>query len=91
VAIRLNDLAGLLRATNRLPEAEPLMRRALLILEASLPENHPSVETVRQNLKTLLAELQGAGLGTMPSAAPGAVSSGKRGLFARFYGRQGGG
>ncbi len=30
VAIRLNNLAGLLKATNRLEEAEPLMRRALI-------------------------------------------------------------
>ena len=29
VAIRLNNLAHLLQATNRLSEAEPLMRRAL--------------------------------------------------------------
>ena len=29
VAIRLNNLAQLLQATNRLAEAEPLMRRAL--------------------------------------------------------------
>jgi hypothetical protein len=31
VAIRLNNLATLLQATNRLAEAEPLMRRALTI------------------------------------------------------------
>ena len=33
VAIRLNNLAQLLQATNRLAEAEPLMRRALAIDE----------------------------------------------------------
>ena len=33
VAIRLNNLAELLQATNRLDEAEPLMRRALAIDE----------------------------------------------------------
>ena len=36
VAIRLNNLAQLLKATNRVREAEPLMRRALEINEASL-------------------------------------------------------
>ncbi|MEL7335223.1 MAG: tetratricopeptide repeat protein, partial [Planctomycetota bacterium] len=35
VAIRLNNLAQLLQATNRLSEAEPLMRRALAIDEQS--------------------------------------------------------
>ena len=35
VAIRLNNLAALLQATNRLAEAEPLMRRALAIDEQS--------------------------------------------------------
>ena len=35
MAIRLNNLARLLKATNRLAEAEPLMRRALLIDENS--------------------------------------------------------
>ena len=36
VAIRLNNLAHLLQATNRLAEAEPLMRRALAIDETEL-------------------------------------------------------
>jgi hypothetical protein len=36
MAIRLNNLGQLLNATNRLAEAEPLMRRALAIAEASL-------------------------------------------------------
>ena len=36
VAIRLNNLAELLQATNRLAEAEPLMRRALAIDETEL-------------------------------------------------------
>ena len=35
VAIRLNNLASLLQGTNRLGEAEPLMRHALAIHEAS--------------------------------------------------------
>ena len=43
VAIRLNNLAQLLKATNRLAEAEPLMRRALAIDEQSLGPDHPNV------------------------------------------------
>ena len=40
VALRLNDLARLLQATNRLDEAKPLMRRALEIRE-NRPSEHP--------------------------------------------------
>jgi len=50
----LNDLAGLLRATNRLAEAEPLYRRALIIDEASLGPHHPNVATGLNNLAGLL-------------------------------------
>ena len=39
----LNNLAQLLQATNRLSEAEPLMRRALPIDEQSFGEDHPNV------------------------------------------------
>ena len=42
MAIGLNNLAMLLRATNRIEEAEPLMRRALAIDEASYGEHHPT-------------------------------------------------
>jgi hypothetical protein len=38
---RLNNLAGLLRATNRLAEAEPMYRRALAIDEKSYGPDHP--------------------------------------------------
>ena len=41
VAIRLNNLGQLLQATNRLGEAEPLMRRALEIDEASFGKATP--------------------------------------------------
>ena len=41
VARDLNSLAPLLRATNRLAEAEPLMRRALGIDEASYGPEPP--------------------------------------------------
>lgn len=53
MATDLNNLAGLLRATNRLDEAEPLFRRALAIMEASLGPDHPNTVIVRENLKLL--------------------------------------
>ncbi len=54
VAIALNDLALLLEATNRLVEAEPLMRRALAIDERSYGSEHPDVATDLNNLAQLL-------------------------------------
>ncbi len=57
VAIRLNNLASLLRATNRLAEAEPLMRRALEIFTRSLGVEHPSSQTVQGNLDRLVEEM----------------------------------
>ena len=54
VATDLNNLAGLLRATNRLSEAEPLYRRALAIDETSLGPDHPDVATALNNLAVLL-------------------------------------
>lgn len=53
VARVLNILAQLLKATNRLGEAEPLMRRALAIFVASLGPEHPDSEIVRRNLDSL--------------------------------------
>jgi tetratricopeptide (TPR) repeat protein len=44
----------LLQATNRLAEAEPLMRRALAIDEASYGADHPNVAIVLNNLAQLL-------------------------------------
>ena len=41
VAIRLNNLALLLKETNRLGEAEPLYRRALAIWEKALGSEDP--------------------------------------------------
>ncbi len=41
VASRLNNLAQLLKATNRLAEAEPMMRRALAIDEKGYGPDHP--------------------------------------------------
>jgi tetratricopeptide (TPR) repeat protein len=54
VAIRLNNLAGLLQAINRLTEAEPLMRRALGIDEKSYGPEHPDVARDLNNLAQLL-------------------------------------
>ena len=54
VATALNNLAGLLRATNRLAEAEPMYRRALAIDEASYGLDHPRVATDLNNLAQLL-------------------------------------
>lgn len=48
VATNLNNLAQLLQDTNRLAEAEPLMRRALDIFTASLGDEHPHTITVRE-------------------------------------------
>ncbi|TDH59795.1 tetratricopeptide repeat protein [Dankookia rubra] len=56
VAIRLNNLARLLRATNRYAEAEPLMRRALAIDEHSLGPDHPDVAIRLNNLAILLKD-----------------------------------
>jgi tetratricopeptide (TPR) repeat protein len=54
VATDLNNLATLLRDTNRLGEAEPLMRRALAIDEASYGKDHPTVGRDLNNLAQLL-------------------------------------
>ncbi len=56
VAIRLNNLATLLRDTNRMAEAEPLYRRALAIDEASYGPDHPDVARDLNNLAGLLAD-----------------------------------
>ena len=51
---RLNNLAVLLQDTNRLAEAEPLMRRALAIDEQSYGPDHPKVAIDLGNLAHLL-------------------------------------
>jgi Tetratricopeptide repeat len=53
----------LLRATNRLSEAEPLYRRALLIFERSFGRDHPSTITVRTNLSRLSPKKANGGPG----------------------------
>ncbi len=50
----LNNLALLLQATNRLAEAESLMRRALEIYEKSYGPEHPDVAADLNNLAQLL-------------------------------------
>ena len=54
VATNLNNLAQLLKATNRPTEAEPLIRRALAIDEKSYGPEHPKVATDLNNLGQLL-------------------------------------
>jgi tetratricopeptide (TPR) repeat protein len=56
VATALNNLALLLKATNRLDEAEPLMRRALAIDEQSFGSDHPNFARDLNNLALLLQE-----------------------------------
>ncbi|MBL8482730.1 MAG: tetratricopeptide repeat protein, partial [Rhodocyclaceae bacterium] len=53
----LNNLAQLLQALSRLAEAEPLMRRALAIDEASYGPEHPDVAIDLNNLAQLLQDL----------------------------------
>ena len=60
IAIRLNNLAQLLKATNRLGEAEPLMRRALGIDEASYGPDHPKVARRPQQPRPVAARHQPA-------------------------------
>ena len=56
VAIRLNNLAQLLKTTNRLEEAEVLMRRALVHAEVKGDEKGPTLAVRLNNLATLLFE-----------------------------------
>ena len=41
------------KATNRLDEARPMMRRALKIFHDSLGHDHPNTITVKQNLEAM--------------------------------------
>ena len=52
----MNELALLLRETNRLAEAEPLMRRALALDEQSYGAEHPRVAADLNNLALLLQD-----------------------------------
>ena len=53
-ATRLNNLAGLLAATDRYEEAEPLSREALEVLRAALGDDHASTRRVAGNYARLL-------------------------------------
>ena len=52
----LNNLALLLRATNRVAEGEPLMRQALAIYEKSNEPEHPNLATALNNLAAVLQD-----------------------------------
>jgi CHAT domain-containing protein/tetratricopeptide (TPR) repeat protein len=52
----LNNLALLLKETNRLSEAEPLMRRALAMDEKNFGPDHPNVAIRLNNLARLLQD-----------------------------------
>ena len=56
IAWTSNELAQLLRRTNRLGEAEILMRRTLEIGEAAFGGKHPNVAICLNNLATLLQD-----------------------------------
>ena len=56
VAWASNDLSQLLHRTNRLGEAEPLMRRALDLGESTFGRQHPTVATRLNNLGCLLRD-----------------------------------
>jgi hypothetical protein len=60
VATGLNNLALLLRATNRLAEAEPLFHRALRILAEfgyRTGQDHSQIRTAIDNYSRLLASM----------------------------------
>ena len=57
MAIRMNNLAGLVMVTNRLAEAEPLMRSSLVIFLSSLGLGHPNSQTVLENYRKILQAL----------------------------------
>ena len=54
VAMSLNNLATLYQDQGRYGEAEPLVQRALAIMEQRLGPDHPHVEVVRRGYLTLL-------------------------------------
>ena len=52
----MNEVAAFLDTKALYPEAEPLMRRALAIIEAELTPQHPHVATALSNLASLLQD-----------------------------------
>ena len=61
VAVDLNNLAQLLKATNRLSEAEPLSRRVLIILSAFSRQGyqHHQLQAASKNYASLLVDMWG--------------------------------
>ncbi len=57
LAVTLNNLAQLLQETNRLAEAESLMRHALAIDEKNLGSSHPNIAIRLNNLASLLQNI----------------------------------
>ena len=53
VAIRLNNLGGVLKALGDSHGARDALEQALFILEMSLPPGHPSIQQVEWNLAGL--------------------------------------
>ncbi|MFM6404221.1 MAG: tetratricopeptide repeat protein, partial [Microcystis sp.] len=62
VALSLNNLAGLYYYQGRYTEAEPLLVEAINIFRERLGENHPHTQTIMENYKTMLSQLQQAEL-----------------------------
>ena len=59
LCVALTVASLLLHATNRLAEAEPLMRRALAIDEKTLGADHPNLAIRLNNLASLLQDTNG--------------------------------
>jgi hypothetical protein len=60
LATALNNLAQLLKATNRLTEADPLMRRAVKIyrrFRETTGHEHPHMQQVIRNYSALLSDM----------------------------------
>ena len=57
VARDLNNLAGLLLATNRAQDAEPMYRRALVISVKGLSWSYPNSQTVKGHYVQLLQKM----------------------------------
>jgi hypothetical protein len=55
---RLNNPATLLKSTNQVTEAEPLMRRTVKILEKSLNPKHPNTNLVRMSYHILRKKIK---------------------------------
>jgi hypothetical protein len=59
LAIRLHNLALLLQAANRPAEAEPMIRKAVEIFQASLGSEDPRTLNAKESLGSILVETAG--------------------------------